>query len=108
MAQAWDFVDASVLWQGTDRKPPSSEFLRMRVDQVDWGSGSTRTRNMLLNNSIVTIADLVSHSEAQLLRGPNFGKKSLRQVRKVLAEHGIRLGMLRKPSDEYPFAMVEY
>jgi DNA-directed RNA polymerase alpha subunit len=41
---------------------------------------------------IVTVADLVRMTEGQLLREPNFGRKSLDAIKRVLAEHGL-MGM---------------
>ena len=42
---------------------------------------------------IATVADLVRMTEGELLREPNFGRKSLDAIKRVLAEHGLTLGM---------------
>jgi hypothetical protein len=42
---------------------------------------------------IATVADLVRLTEPELLREPNFGRKSLAAIKRVLAEHGLTLGM---------------
>jgi len=45
------------------------------------------------NENIVYIGDLVTHSEARLLRVPNFGRKSLHEIKAMLAGLGLSLSM---------------
>ena len=47
----------------------------------------------LKNDNIVYIGDLVQKTEAEMLRTPNFGRKSLNEIKEVLAKMGIHLGM---------------
>ena len=54
---------------------------------------SVRAANCLKNANIKTIADLVQKSEGEMLRTKNFGKKSLNEIKEVLASRGLSLGM---------------
>lgn len=54
---------------------------------------SVRAANCLKNANIKTIADLVQKTEAEMLRTKNFGKKSLNEIKEILAEMGLSLGM---------------
>ena len=54
---------------------------------------SIRSSNCLRNDNIVYVGDLVQKTEGEMLRSPNFGRKSLNEVREVLAEKGLHLGM---------------
>ena len=54
---------------------------------------SVRAANCLKNANIKTIADLVQKTESDMLRTKNFGKKSLNEIKEILAEMGLSLGM---------------
>ena len=54
---------------------------------------SVRSANCLKNDNIVYIGDLVQKSEAEMLRTPNFGRKSLNEIKEVLTQMGLHLGM---------------
>jgi len=54
---------------------------------------SVRAANCLKNANIKTIADLVQKTEADMLRTKNFGKKSLNEIKEILNEMGLSLGM---------------
>ncbi|HBJ94552.1 MAG TPA: DNA-directed RNA polymerase subunit alpha, partial [Hyphomonadaceae bacterium] len=54
---------------------------------------SVRSANCLKNDNIVYIGDLIQKSEAEMLRTPNFGRKSLNEIKEVLAGMGLHLGM---------------
>ncbi|RMH36276.1 MAG: DNA-directed RNA polymerase subunit alpha [Nitrospirae bacterium] len=54
---------------------------------------SVRAANCLRNANIKTIADLVQKTEQEMLKTKNFGKKSLNEIKEVLAEMGLHLGM---------------
>jgi DNA-directed RNA polymerase subunit alpha len=54
---------------------------------------SVRSYNCLKNADIKTIADLVQRSEAEMLKTKNFGRKSLNEIKELLAEMGLSLGM---------------
>jgi DNA-directed RNA polymerase subunit alpha len=54
---------------------------------------SVRAANCLKNANIKTIADLVQKTENEMLKTKNFGKKSLNEIKEVLAEMGLELGV---------------
>ena len=54
---------------------------------------SVRASNCLKTANIRTIADLVQRSEQELLKTKNFGKKSLNEIKTILGEMGLHLGM---------------
>ncbi len=65
-------------------------YLLKRVDELEL---SVRSANCLKNDNIVYIGDLVQKSEAEMLKTPNFGRKSLNEIKEVLTAMGLRLGM---------------
>jgi len=52
-----------------------------------------RTKEVLRKENIIHTGDLIQRTEAEMLRAPNFGRKSLGEVKKVLADLDLRLGM---------------
>ena len=52
-----------------------------------------RSRNCLQNDNIVYIGDLVSKTEAEMLRTQNFGRKSLNEIKDVLSKFSLKFGM---------------
>ena len=54
---------------------------------------SVRSYNCLKNADIKTIGDLVTKSEPDMLKTKNFGRKSLNEIKDILAEMGLSLGM---------------
>ena len=64
--------------------------LSMSISELDL---SVRSANCLASEKIETIGELVSRSEAELLKVRNFGKTSLREVKKKLSDMGLQLGM---------------
>ena len=52
-----------------------------------------RSANCLKNDNIVYIGDLVQKTEGEMLRTPNFGRKSLNEIKEVLSSMGLHLGM---------------
>lgn len=69
---------------------PFNRNLLRRVEELEL---SVRSANCLKNDNIVYIGDLVQKTEAEMLRTPNFGRKSLNEIKEVLAQMGIHLGM---------------
>lgn len=67
-----------------------SPYLLKRVDELEL---SVRSANCLKNDNIVYIGDLVQKTEAEMLKTPNFGRKSLNEIKEVLSSMGLRLGM---------------
>jgi len=69
------------------------EFNRNLLRKVDELELSVRSANCLKNDNIVYIGDLVQKSEAEMLRTPNFGRKSLSEIKEVLVTMDLHLGM---------------
>lgn len=68
-------------------------FNRNLLRKVDELELSVRSANCLKNDNIIYIGDLVRKTEAEMLRTPNFGRKSLNEIKEVLMGMGLRLGM---------------
>ncbi len=71
-------------------EPPFNKNLLRKVDELEL---SVRSANCLKNDNIVYIGDLVQKTEAEMLRTPNFGRKSLNEIKDVLSQMGLHLGM---------------
>ena len=69
---------------------PFNRNLLRKVDELEL---SVRSANCLKNDNIIYIGDLVQKSEADMLRTPNFGRKSLNEIKEVLSQMGLHLGM---------------
>ena len=69
---------------------PFNKNLLRKVDELEL---SVRSANCLKNDNIIYIGDLVQKTEAEMLRTPNFGRKSLNEIKEVLAQMGLHLGM---------------
>src|SRR6476659_3674689 len=67
-----------------------NEVLNRSVEELEL---SVRSYNCLKNANIQTIGDLVQKSEAEMLRTKNFGRKSLNEIKEILANMGLSLGM---------------
>ena len=76
-----------------DKESDEPEFNRNLLRRVDELELSVRSANCLKNDNIVYIGDLVRKTEAEMLRTPNFGRKSLNEIKEVLSSMGLRLGM---------------
>ncbi len=72
---------------------PQLAFNPALLKKVDELELSVRSANCLKNDNIVYIGDLIQKSEAEMLRTPNFGRKSLNEIKEVLAQMGLHLGM---------------
>ena len=73
-----------------DNEPQLNPNLLRKVDELEL---SVRSANCLKNDNIIYIGDLVLKSENEMLRTPNFGRKSLNEIREVLSHMGLGLGM---------------
>jgi len=69
---------------------PFNRNLLRKVDELEL---SVRSANCLKNDNIVYIGDLVQKTEQEMLRTPNFGRKSLNEIKEVLTAMGLALGM---------------
>lgn len=74
-----------------ERREPEMDPLLLRpVDDLEL---TVRSANCLKAENIFYIGDLIQRSEFELLKTPNLGKKSLTEIKDVLAQHGLSLGM---------------
>jgi DNA-directed RNA polymerase subunit alpha len=95
-------VDAPPPAEGTETgtEPPVrsevNEHLFRNVDELEL---SVRASNCLKTANIRTIADLVQKTESELLKTKNFGKKSLNEIKTILGEMGLSLGMRLDPEE---------
>jgi len=72
-------------------EPVFNRNLLRKVDELEL---SVRSANCLKNDNIIYIGDLVQKSEQEMLRTPNFGRKSLNEIKEVLSTMGLHLGMV--------------
>ncbi len=75
--------------EAEDELPFNRNLLR-KVEELEL---SVRSANCLKNDNIIYIGDLVQKSEGDMLRTPNFGRKSLNEIKEVLTTMGLHLGM---------------
>lgn len=85
--------EESKLEKKEDAKPdlPFSPYLLKKVYDLD--ELSVRATNCLKNDNIVYVGDLVQKTEGEMLKTPNFGRKSLNEIKEKLAKIGLRFGM---------------
>ena len=78
-----------------EQKPKSNEpeFNKNLLKKVDELELSVRSMNCLKNDNIIYIGDLVQKTEPEMLRTPNFGRKSLNEIKEVLNSMSLYLGM---------------
>lgn len=86
-----------------DEKPKFNDNLYRSVEELEL---SVRSANCLKNAQIHKIYQLVSKTEAEMLKTKNFGRKSLNEIKEVLGEMGLSLGMKLEGFD-YPLEEVE-
>lgn len=73
-----------------ESKPKFNDNLFRRIDEIEL---SVRSSNCLENADIKYMGELVSRSEGEMLRTKNFGRKSLNEIKEILTEMGLYLGM---------------
>jgi len=76
--------------KGDEEKEKQMSILSKTVDELEL---SVRSSNCLKNANIKTIIDLVTKSEVDMLKYRNFGRKSLNEIKEVLTDMGLSLGM---------------
>ncbi len=74
----------------TEEQEKLNENLDKSVDELEL---SVRSANCLQNANIRYIGELVQRSEAEMLKTKNFGRKSLKEIKEILAEMGLQLGL---------------
>ncbi|HRO32723.1 MAG TPA: DNA-directed RNA polymerase subunit alpha [Brevundimonas sp.] len=86
------FEEPTKAVEAADGKPdlPFNPALLKKVDELEL---SVRSANCLKNDNIVYIGDLIQKTEGEMLRTPNFGRKSLNEIKEVLTSMGLSLGM---------------
>jgi len=88
---AYNFIDPQPEAEApTTEEIPYNQAFFKKVDELEL---SVRSANCLKNDDIVYIGDLVQKTEAEMLRTPLFGRKSLNEIKEVLAQMGLHLGM---------------
>jgi DNA-directed RNA polymerase subunit alpha len=86
-----NFEDVPVTPQTEDEDAlPFSPYLLKKVDELEL---SVRSANCLKNDNVVYIGDLVQKTESEMLKTPNFGRKSLNEIKEVLGNMGLKFGM---------------
>ena len=78
------------LFEEQHEELPFNKNLLRKVDELEL---SVRSANCLKNDNIIYIGDLVQKTETDMLRTPNFGRKSLNEIKEVLGQMGLHLGM---------------
>ncbi len=89
---------------GREAEDDGLEFNPLLLKKVDELELSVRSANCLKNDNIVYIGDLIQKTEAEMLRTPNFGRKSLNEIKEVLSGMGLHLGM---DVEEWPPENIE-
>ena len=92
-----------VTYVNEDEKPKFNDNLYRSVEELEL---SVRSANCLKNAQIHKIYQLVSRTEAEMLKTKNFGRKSLNEIKEVLGEMGLSLGIKLEGFD-YPLEEVE-
>jgi len=90
------FIPKGELEKGPGVVPTEDESLEINkylVRSVNELELSVRAANCLKNAKIKTIGDLVQKTEGEMLRTKNFGKKSLTEIKEMLIDMGLGLGM---------------
>jgi len=87
-----EFADGSILLQ-TSNRASAQNFDPILLRPVDELELTVRSANCLKAENIYYIGDLIQRTENELLKTPNLGRKSLNEIKEVLASRGLTLGM---------------
>ncbi len=101
--QLTSFVDLKGA-EGSEVASEESEVDPILLRPIEELELTVRSANCLKAEQIYYIGDLIQRTEVELLKTPNLGKKSLTEVKDVLAKHGLSLGM---KLDNWPPASLE-
>ena len=101
--QLTSFVDFTVIEESVSepKQPAVDPALLQAIDDLDL---TVRSANCLKAENIYYVGDLIQRTEMELLKTPNLGKKSLTEIKEVLASKGLSLGM---HLDNWPPASLE-
>ncbi|QJC33324.1 DNA-directed RNA polymerase subunit alpha [Enterobacteriaceae endosymbiont of Donacia clavipes] len=94
--QLESFVNLHDIKQEKEIKEEKPEFDPILLRSVDDLELTVRSANCLKTEMIYLIGDLVQRTEVELLKTPNLGKKSLTEIKDILASRGLSLGMRLK------------
>ncbi len=89
------FINFEIKEEETKRSEDKDDLkfnpnLLKKVEELEL---SVRSANCLKNDNIVYIGDLVQKTESEMLKTPNFGRKSLNEIKEVLMNMGLKFGM---------------
>ncbi len=87
------FVDFDVVEAVEEDEDASSNLLDLLNQPIDHLDLSVRSMNCLKSDNVFYVGDLVQRTEQEMLRTPNFGRKSLTEIKVVLESMGLSLGM---------------
>jgi len=85
-----DFTATTEIEDTEDTNDGLEELLAQPIEHLDL---SVRSMNCLKSDDVFRVGDLVQRSEQAMLRTPNFGRKSLNEIKEVLENMGLELGM---------------
>jgi len=88
--------EPSQVEESQEEKDKINENLYRTVEELEL---SVRSANCLKNAGIKLIGELVSKSEAEMLKTQNFGRKSLNEIKDILSDMGLTFGM---KLDDFP------
>lgn len=90
-----DSHDSLDMFYDENRELKEDQLMKVLRTPISDFELSVRARNCLSNMDIKTLSDLVSHTEQDLLEFKNFGETSLNEIKRVLNQKGLRLGIRR-------------
>ena len=90
-----DSHDSLDMFYDENRELKEDQLMKVLRTPISDFELSVRARNCLINMDIKSLSDLVSHTEQDLLEFKNFGETSLNEIKRVLNQKGLRLGIRR-------------
>ncbi len=87
------FVDVSDIDLGESEAAADDGLEELLAQPIEHLDLSVRSMNCLKSDDVFRVGDLVQRSEQAMLRTPNFGRKSLNEIKEVLENMGLHLGM---------------
>ncbi|MBL4759347.1 MAG: DNA-directed RNA polymerase subunit alpha [Mariprofundaceae bacterium] len=87
------FVDFSAIHEEVVEEVVDDGLDNLLVQPIEHLDLSVRSMNCLKSDDVFRVGDLVQRNEQEMLRTPNFGRKSLNEIKEVLENMGLELGM---------------